>query len=737
MGELNKYRSFIDVKGFIKKNYTEYIGDASFLKGPTKRTKELLKKVDSLLKIEMKNNGVLGIDTEKLITITSHQAGYIDKENELIVGLQTEEPLVRGINTFGGMRMARNACSEFGCQISSEIEKEMKYYTTHNDGVFQLYTDEMLKARKVGLLTGLPDAYGRGRIIGDYRRVPLYGVDFLIDDKIKAKEYYGSLGMTEENMRTLKEIALQIKALVELKEMALMYGFNIGRPAKNAKEAIQWLYFGYLAAIKQQNGAAMSLGRISTFLDIYIERDIREGFLTEETAQELIDDFVLKLRLARHLRPNSYNEIFAGDPLWITEAIGGMCEDNKKSLVTKTSFRILNTLYNLKSSAEPNLTVLWAENLPKGFKEFCAKVSIDTAAIQYENDDLMRLDFGDDYGIACCVSAMKIGKEMQFFGARANLAKMLLLALNGGIDNLTDVHLGPQMSIYEEEILDFDKVMKRLDIYKDWLSRLYVNTMNIIHYSHDINCYESLQMGLHDIEVLRDMSFGAAGLSVLGDSLSSIKYGKVKTIRNDKGLIVDFEIDESYPKYGNDDNRVDNIIVSEVHKFIESLRKNKTYRNAKHTLSILTITSNVMYGKKTLSTPDGRKAYMPFAPGANPMHNREQNGLLVALNSVSKISYDDCKDGISNTISIVPNTLGETEEERVSNLITVLDGYFKSNGHHLNVNVLNKELLMKAYENPEEYPNLTIRVSGYAVNFYKLSKEHQQEVIQRTFHEVL
>lgn len=737
MGELNKYRSFIDVKGFIKKNYTEYIGDASFLKGPTKRTKELLKKVDSLLKLEMKNNGVLGIDTEKLITITSHQVGYIDKENELIVGLQTEEPLVRGINTFGGMRMARNACSEFGCQISSKIEKEMKYYTTHNDGVFQLYTDEMLKARKVGLLTGLPDAYGRGRIIGDYRRVPLYGVDFLIDDKIKVKEYYGSLGMTEENMRTLKEIALQIKALVELKEMALMYGFNIGRPAKNAKEAIQWLYFGYLAAIKQQNGAAMSLGRISTFLDIYIERDIREGFLTEETAQELIDDFVLKLRLARHLRPNSYNEIFAGDPLWITEAIGGMCEDNKKSLVTKTSFRILNTLYNLKSSAEPNLTVLWAENLPKGFKEFCAKVSIDTAAIQYENDDLMRLDFGDDYGIACCVSAMKIGKEMQFFGARANLAKMLLLALNGGIDNLTDVHLGPQMSIYEEEILDFDKVMKRLDIYRDWLSRLYVNTMNIIHYSHDINCYESLQMGLHDIDVLRDMSFGAAGLSVLGDSLSSIKYGKVKTIRNDKGLIVDFEIDESYPKYGNDDNRVDNIIVSEVHKFIESLRKNKTYRNAKHTLSILTITSNVMYGKKTLSTPDGRKAYMPFAPGANPMHNREQNGLLAALNSVSKISYDDCKDGISNTISIVPNTLGETEEERVSNLITVLDGYFKSNGHHLNVNVLNKELLMRAYENPEEYPNLTIRVSGYAVNFYKLSKEHQQEVIQRTFHEVL
>lgn len=737
MGELNKYRSFIDVKGFIKKNYTEYIGDASFLKGPTKRTKELLKKVDSLLKIEMKNNGVLGIDTEKLIIITSHQVGYIDKENELIVGLQTEEPLVRGINTFGGMRMARNACSEFGCQISSKIEKEMKYYTTHNDGVFQLYTDEMLKARKVGLLTGLPDAYGRGRIIGDYRRVPLYGVDFLIDDKIKVKEYYGSLGMTEENMRTLKEIALQIKALVELKEMALMYGFNIGRPAKNAKEAIQWLYFGYLAAIKQQNGAAMSLGRISTFLDIYIERDIREGFLTEETAQELIDDFVLKLRLARHLRPNSYNEIFAGDPLWITEAIGGMCEDNKKSLVTKTSFRILNTLYNLKSSAEPNLTVLWAENLPKGFKEFCAKVSIDTAAIQYENDDLMRLDFGDDYGIACCVSAMKIGKEMQFFGARANLAKMLLLALNGGIDNLTDVHLGPQMSIYEEEILDFDKVMKRLDIYRDWLSRLYVNTMNIIHYSHDINCYESLQMGLHDIDVLRDMSFGAAGLSVLGDSLSSIKYGKVKTIRNDKGLIVDFEIDESYPKYGNDDNRVDNIIVSEVHKFIESLRKNKTYRNAKHTLSILTITSNVMYGKKTLSTPDGRKAYMPFAPGANPMHNREQNGLLAALKSVSKISYDDCKDGISNTISIVPNTLGETEEERVSNLITVLDGYFKSNGHHLNVNVLNKELLMRAYENPEEYPNLTIRVSGYAVNFYKLSKEHQQEVIQRTFHEVL
>lgn len=737
MEELNKYLSPIDVGGFIKQNYTEYKGDSSFLKGPTKRTQELLKKVDNLLKEEMKNNGVLGIDTEKLISITSHQTGYIDKEKELIVGLQTEKPLVRGINTFGGMRMARNACSEFGCTMSSEIEKEMKYYTTHNDGVFQLYTDEMLKARKVGLLTGLPDAYGRGRIIGDYRRVPLYGVDFLIDDKIKAKDYYGSLDMTEENMRILKEIALQIKALTELKEMALMYGFNIGRPAKNAKEAIQWLYFGYLAAIKQQNGAAMSLGRVSTFLDIYIERDIQKGILIEETAQELIDDFVLKLRLARHLRPNSYNEIFAGDPLWITEVIGGMCEDNKKSLVTKTSFRMLNTLYNLKSSAEPNLTVLWAENLPKGFKEFCTKVSIDTAAIQYENDDLMRLDFGDDYSIACCVSAMKIGKEMQFFGARANLAKMLLLALNGGVDNLTGIHLGPQMSVYEEENLDFSKVMSRLDAYRAWLSKLYVNTMNIIHYSHDTNCYESLQMGLHDVEVLRDMSFGAAGLSVLGDSLSSIKYGKVRTIRNDEGLIVDFEIDDSYPKYGNDDNRVDSIIVSEVHKFIESLRKNRTYRNAKHTLSILTITSNVMYGKKTLATPDGRKAYMPFAPGANPMHNREENGLLAALNSVSKISYDDCKDGISNTVSIVPNTLGETEEERISNLITVLDGYFKSNGHHLNVNVLNKELLMKAYENPEEYPNLTIRVSGYAVNFYKLSKEHQKEVIQRTFHEVL
>lgn len=737
MEELNKYLSLIDVGGFIKQNYTEYKGNSSFLKGPTKRTQELLKKVDNLLKEEMKNNGVLGIDTEKLISITSHQTGYIDKEKELIVGLQTENPLVRGINTFGGMRMARNACSEFGCTMSSEIEKEMKYYTTHNDGVFQLYTDEMLKARKVGLLTGLPDAYGRGRIIGDYRRVPLYGVDFLIDDKIKAKDYYGSLDMTEENMRIVKEIVLQIKALTELKEMALMYGFNIGRPAKNAKEAIQWLYFGYLAAIKQQNGAAMSLGRVSTFLDIYIEKDIQKGTLTEETAQELIDDFVLKLRLARHLRPNSYNEIFAGDPLWITEVIGGMCEDNKKSLVTKTSFRMLNTLYNLKSSAEPNLTVLWAENLPKGFKEFCTKVSIDTAAIQYENDDLMRLDFGDDYGIACCVSAMKIGKEMQFFGARANLAKMLLLALNGGVDNLTGIHLGPQMSVYEEENLDFSKVMSRLDVYRDWLSKLYVNTMNIIHYSHDTNCYESLQMGLHDVEVLRDMSFGAAGLSVLGDSLSSIKYGKVRTIRNDEGLIVDFEIDESYPKYGNDDNRVDSIIVSEVHKFIESLRKNRTYRNAKHTLSILTITSNVMYGKKTLATPDGRKAYMPFAPGANPMHNREENGLLAALNSVSKISYDDCKDGISNTVSIVPNILGETEEERISNLITVLDGYFKSNGHHLNINVLNKELLMKAYENPEEYPNLTIRVSGYAVNFYKLSKEHQKEVIQRTFHEVL
>lgn len=736
MSRKKGYISGINVSDYIKSNYTEYLGTCDFLCGPTERTKKLLLKIEELFKLERINNGVLDVDVTKPITILSHNVGYIDKENELIVGLQTEKPLVRGVNTFGGMHMVRDACKELDCVLGKTIEDEMKYYTTHNDCVFSMYTEEMKIARSIGLLTGLPDAYGRGRIIGDYRRVALYGVDKLIEDKLEAKKFYGSQSMTEEVLRTLREIALQIKSLKELKIMASYYGYDISNPAKNAREAIQWVYFAYLGSIKEQNGAAMSLGRVSTFLDIYIEKDIAEGILTEEEAQELMDDFVLKLRVARHLRTESYNDVFAGDPMWITEVLGGMCEDGVHSLVTKTCYRMLNTLYNLKSSAEPNLTILWSEKLPQNFKDYCAKVSIDTDSIQYENDDIMRPDFGDDYGIACCVSAMRLGKEMQFFGARANLPKMLLIALNGGIDNLTGKHIGPQMDIYDKDYLDYDEVVARLEMYRNWLANLYVNTMNVIHYSHDNTCYESLQMGLHDVEVIRDMSFGAAGLSVLADSLSSIKYGKVKVIKED-GLIKDFEILSDYPMFGNDDDRVDNIAVEEVHKFISALRQTPTYRNAVHTLSILTITSNVMYGKKTLATPDGRKAYTPFAPGSNPMHNREKNGLLSALNSVSKIEYCDCKDGISNTISILPNALGNTEKDRIDNLVRILDGYFNKKGHHLNVNVLNRELLMKAYENPEDFPNLTIRVSGYAVNFHKLSKEHQKEVIERTFHEVI
>ncbi|MBR4014363.1 MAG: formate C-acetyltransferase, partial [Clostridia bacterium] len=655
---------------------------------------------------------------------------------ELIVGMQTDAPLKRGVHPFGGIRMARQACKAYGYELGEQIETSFKYRTTHNDGVFRAYTDEMRAARKCHIITGLPDAYGRGRIIGDYRRVALYGIDRLIEEKVKDKNALAAGDFNTDEVRLTEELFQQITFLGYIKDMAAMYGCDISAPASNAKEAIQWTYFGYLAAIKEQNGAAMSLGRVSTFFDIYVERDIERGILTEEGAQELFDDFVIKLRIARHLRTPEYNELFGGDPMWITESVGGMGEDGR-TLVTKGSFRMLNTLYTLGSSPEPNLTVLWAKALPDGFKKFCAKVSADTDSIQYENDDLMREYYGDDYAIACCVSAMKIGKQMQFFGARGNLAKLLRLAINGGYDTLSDMHIGPQMEVMTGDKLDFDEVMRRMDIYMDWLSRLYVNTMNVIHYMHDKYAYEKSQMALHDTKVDRFMAFGIAGLSVVADSLSAIKYANVKPVRDENGYIVSFETTGEFPKFGNDDDRVDLIAKDMTHKFITALRKTPTYRNAMHTLSVLTITSNVMYGKNTGATPDGRGAGEPFAPGANPMHNREENGALASLNSVAKLSYDDCRDGISNTFSITPDALGRSEDERICNLVSILDGYFAKRAHHINVNVLNRETLMKAYEDPEAYPNLTIRVSGYAVNFNKLSREQQKEVISRTFHETV
>ena len=724
----------IDVRDFIQQNYAEYKGDDSFLAGSTERTDAVMKEVQNLFAIERQFGGVLEIDTATVSSLTTFSPGYIDKDNEIIVGMQTNRPLKRAVSPFGGIRMARQACEAYGYKLSETIEEEFRYRTTHNDGVFRAYTDEMRAARKCHVITGLPDAYGRGRIIGDYRRVALYGVDRLIEEKQKDRKALASQVFDADAIRLYEELYKQISFLNLLKEMASMYGFDISGPAKNAKEAIQWTYFAYLGAIKEQNGAAMSLGRVSTFFDIYIERDIKNGVLTEEKAQELIDDFVIKLRIARHLRTPEYNELFGGDPMWITEAVGGMGEDGR-TLVTKSSFRILNTLYTLGSSPEPNLTILWSKNLPENFKKFCAKVSKDTDSIQYENDDLMRPICGDDYAIACCVSAMKIGKQMQFFGARCNLAKLLLIAINGGYDATSGMHIGPQMDVLEGDKLDFDTVMERYNIYIAWLSKLYVNTMNVIHYMHDKYCYEKIQMALHDTNVERLMAFGIAGLSVVADSLSAIKYAEVKPLRNDDGYITEFETIGSFPKYGNDDDRVDLIAKDMTHKFITELRKTPAYRDAVHTLSVLTITSNVMYGKHTGATPDGRKASEPFAPGANPMHNREENGALASLNSVAKISYDDCRDGISNTFSITPEALGKTDEERVDNLVSILDGYFAKNAHHINVNVLNRETLIKAYENPEDYPNLTIRVSGYAVNFNKLSREQQREVISRTFHE--
>ncbi len=730
------WQNEINVRDFIQSNYKEYTGDDSFLAGATKRTSEMMKKVQLLFALERQFGGVLDIDTETVSSITSYAPGYVDKENELIVGIQTNRPLRRGLCPFGGMRMVRSACEAYGYKVSQTVEDSFRYRTTHNDGVFRAYSDEMRKARKCHVITGLPDAYGRGRIIGDYRRVALYGIDRLLEEKIKDKKALGDGTFNSEKIRLEEEISQQIVFLGYMKDMAAMYGCDISKPASNTLEAVQWTYFAYLAAIKEQNGAAMSLGRVSTFFDIYIERDIAEGTLTEEGAQEIIDDFVIKLRLARHLRTPEYNELFGGDPMWITEAVGGMGEDGR-TLVTKSSFRILNTLYTLGSSPEPNLTVLWSNDLPEGFKKFCAKVSVDTDSIQYENDDVMRPIYGDDYAIACCVSAMKIGKQMQFFGARCNLAKLLLIAINGGYDTTSQMEIGPRMSIMDGDKLDYDAVMERFDVYIQWLSHLYVNTMNVIHFMHDKYCYEKTQMALHDTEVGRFMAFGIAGLSVVADSLSAIKYADVRPIRNEEGYIVDFETTGEFPKFGNDDDRVDLIAKDMSHKVITELRKTPAYRNAEHTLSVLTITSNVMYGKNTGATPDGRKAAEPFAPGANPMHNREENGALASLNSVAKISYDDCRDGISNTFSITPDALGRTDGERVDNLVSILDGYFANKAHHININVLNRETLMKAYEDPEAYPNLTIRVSGYAVNFHKLSREQQREVISRTFHEVM
>ena len=727
------WKNEINVRDFIVENYTAYDGDDSFLAGPTERTNKLMGKLNELLKKEQANGGVIGIDPETVSTLLNYPAAYLDKELELIVGLQTGAPLVRGVHPFCGIRMERMACKAYGYELSPKIEEEFQYRTTHNDGVFRVYSDEMRAVRHTGIITGLPDSYGRGRIIGDYRRIALYGMDFIIEKKKEDKKRISCGIMDEDTIRLVEEIYKQIQFLEQLKQMAMLYGCDISRPAENAREAIQWLYFGYLAANKEQNGAAMSLGRTSTFIDIYIERDIERGILTEETAQELIDQFVMKLRMIRHLRTPEYNELFGGDPMWITEAIGGMTVKDK-TLVTKNSYRFMNTLYNLGSAPEPNMTILWSEMLPENFKKFCAKVSIDTDSIQYENDDLMRPIYGDDYAIACCVSAMKVGKQMQFFGARCNLPKTLLMALNGGIEERYNMQIGPVMPIYDKEVLDYTEVMERFDFYLEWLAKTYVNTMNCIHFMHDKYAYERTQMGLHDTDVERLMAFGVAGLSVITDSFSAIKYAKVKPIKNENGLIVDFEIEGDFPTFGNDDDRVDRIAVSILDKVNNELKKNPTYRNARHTLSALTITSNVVYGKKTGSTPDGRKSGEPFAPGANPMHNREKNGALASLNSVAKLPYEKCLDGISNTFSIVPEALGRTKDDQIDNLVSILDGYFMQMAHHININVLNRETLIKAMEEPELYPNLTIRVSGYAVNFHKLSKEQQREVISRTFH---
>ncbi len=725
----------IDVSNFIKLNYTAYDGDSSFLEGPTDRTKKEMDRVHELLIKENDNGGVLDVDTERVLSILSHEPGYvIDKDTDVIVGLQTDEPLKRGVSPFAGFRNAVQACNAYGYELSEKIKDEFTYRTTHNTGVFRAYTDTMKAARHAGILTGLPDAYARGRIIGDYRRIALYGMDYLIEQKKEDKRRLGMKEiLDEETIHTLEDLSKQLDFMNQLKGLALSYGYDISKPATTAKEAVQWLYFGYLGAIKEQNGAANSIGRIAEFMDIYIQRDIEEGILDEVHAQELIDDLVIKLRLVRHLRTPEYNDLFAGDPVWVTMALAGVtCEG--KHMVSKTSYRVLQTLYNLGSSAEPNITVLWSDRLPQTFKDFCAQVSIDTDSIQYENDDVMRRMYGDDYAIACCVSAMKMGKQMQFFGARCNLAKVLLMALNGGKDEIEGAQIAPEGEIFEEKPLTFEEVYEAYKKYLSWMARLYVNTMNIIHYMHDKYAYERLMMSLHDTDVERLMAFGVSGFSVAIDSLSAIKYAKVTPIKDDRGLITDFKIEGKFPKYGNDDDRADLIGKDLIEYFYKELCKTPCYRGARHTLSILTITSNVMYGRKTGSTPDGRKAGEPFAPGANPMHGRDCEGALASLNSVAKLNYACCQDGISNTFSITPDALGSDKDQQIEHLTTMLDGYFEQDAHHLNVNVLNREKLIAAMNDPTLYPSLTIRVSGYAVNFNKLTRDKQEEVIARTFH---
>lgn len=724
----------IDVNSFIGRNLTPYEGDEQFLAPPTENTLELWKQVSQLLKEERERGGVHDVDVNTVSTITSHAPGYIDQDKETIVGLQTDAPLKRAVQPFGGIRMVVDACNAYGYQLNPELERIFTdLRKTHNQGVFDAYTTEMRAARKAGIITGLPDAYGRGRIIGDYRRVALYGVDRLIQGKKEELLQLEVDAMSEDVIRLREELSEQIRSLGELKAMAASYGHDISRPAMNAKEAVQWLYFAYLAAIKEQNGAAMSLGRVSSFLDIYIERDLAEGTLTESLAQEIVDHFVMKLRIVKFLRTPDYNELFSGDPTWVTESVGGMGLDGK-TRVTRNSFRFLHTLYNLGPAPEPNLTVLWSTQLPENFKKFCAKVSAETSSIQYENDDLMRPHFGDDYGIACCVSAMRIGKQMQFFGARANLAKALLYAVNGGVDEKSGAQVGPAIAPITSEVLDYEEVKAKFDVIQDWLAKLYINTLNVIHYMHDKYCYERIEMALHDRDIVRTMACGIAGLSVVADSLSAIRYAKVRPIRNEKGIAIDFEIEGEYPQYGNNDDRVDQLAVELAEGFMNRLRKHKTYRGGIPTMSVLTITSNVVYGKKTGSTPDGRKAGQPFAPGANPMHGRDRKGALASLASVAKIPYEHSLDGISNTFSIIPKALGKEDAARHSNLAALLDGYTASGGHHLNVNVFNREQLLDAMEHPENYPQLTIRVSGYAVNFIKLTREQQLDVISRTFH---
>lgn len=729
-----KWNKEINVRDFIQKNYTLYNGDDSFLAGPTEKTQKVWGKCEELLLEEMKK-GILDVETDIISGITNFAPGYIDKENEVIVGLQTDAPLKRMVNLYGGKRMAKSSLEQYGYQLNEEIDRHFdEYRKTHNEGVFDAYPERTRKARHAGLLTGLPDAYGRGRIIGDYRRVALYGIDYLVEEKKKdLNQLDGS--MTEERIRLREEVSEQIRALGAIKEMAASYGIDISKPASSAKEAVQATYMGYLAGIKENNGAATSLGRTSTFLDIYIERDLQNGIITETEAQELVDQFIIKLRLVRHLRTPEYNELFGGDPTWVTESIGGV-GINGKPLVTKNSFRYLHTLYNLGTSPEPNLTVLWSEKLPANFKRFCSKVSIDTDSIQYENDDVMRPIYGDDYAIACCVSAMKVGKQTQLFGARCNLAKSLLYAINGGKDERYGTEVVPGIEPIMDEVLDYDKVMENYKKVMAYVAELYVDTVNIIHYMHDKYAYEASQFSLHDTHMERIAAYGIAGLSIAADSLSAIKYAQVKPIRNDDGIAIDFETIGEFPKYGNDDERADDLAVDIVTTFSNELKKHPVYRNAVHTLSALTITSNVMYGKKTGTTPDGRKLGEPLAPGANPMHGRDKNGALASLNSVAKIPYRSvCQDGVSNTFSIVPDALGKSQEQREENLTTILDGYFVQGAHHLNVNVLNRETLIDAMDHPEKYPTLTIRVSGYAVNFNRLSREQQEEVISRTFHQ--